>query len=56
MIDSQWLKDQILKYEFIPEDKFKKYSNVNNWKDMFDERAPIFLNAYSKKRDDILNN
>ena len=26
LIDSQWLKDQIVKYEFIPEEMFLEYS------------------------------
>ena len=56
LIDSQWLKDQIVKYEFIKEDKFNEYSNVNNYKKMFEERETIFLDAYTTKRNDILNN
>lgn len=56
LIDSQWLKDQIKKYEFISEDKFTLYSNVNNYKDMFEERAEIIVEAYTKKRSDIINN
>ena len=56
LIDSQWLKDQIVKYEFISEDKFSDYSNVNNYQTMFDERESIFLEAYTTKRNDILNN
>lgn len=56
LIDSQWLKDQIIKYEFISEDKFNDYSNVNNYQDMFDEREKIFIDAYTNKRNNILNN
>ena len=56
MIDSQWLKDQIVKYEFIAESKFGDYSNVNNYQTMFDDREKIFLDAYTIKRNDILNN
>lgn len=56
LIDSQWLKDQIVKYEFIEEEKFNEYSNVNNYQKMFDERALTFLDAYTTKRSDILNN
>lgn len=56
LIDSQWLKDQIKKYEFISEDKFTLYSNVNNYKNMFEERAEIIVEAYTKKRSDIINN
>lgn len=56
LIDSQWLKDQIVKYEFILEDKFLEYSNVNNYQQMFDERKEVFIEAYTTKRDNILNN
>lgn len=56
LIDSQWLKDQIVKYEFIEETKFNEYSNVNHYQKMFDERAVVFLEAYTTKRSDILNN
>lgn len=56
LIDSQWLKDQIEKYEFISEEKYSEYSNVNNYQKMFDERAEIILEAYGDKRNDILNN
>lgn len=56
LIDSQWLKDQIVKYEFIPEEMFLEYSNVNNYQKMFDAREQIFLEAYTEKRDNMLNN
>lgn len=56
LIDSQWLKDQIVKYEFISQDKFNDYSNVNNYQAMFDEREKIFIDAYTDKRNNILNN
>ena len=39
LIDSQWLKDQVTKYEFIDESNFLEYSNVNNYEKMFNERA-----------------
>lgn len=56
VIESAWLIDQIEKYEFIPESKFREYSNVNNYTQMFQERQALFLEAYTSKRDDILNN
>lgn len=56
LIDSQWLKDQVTKYEFIDENDFLEYSNVSNYEKMFNERAEIILEAYGKKRRDILNN
>lgn len=56
MIESQWLKDQITRYEFIPEDRFQEFSNVSNYKALFECRKPIFIDAYTKYRQDILNN
>ncbi len=53
LIDSQWLKDQIVKYEFIPEEMFLEYSNVNNYQKMFDAREQIFLEAYTEKKEII---
>ena len=56
LIEKQWLKDQILKYEFISEEKYIEYSNVNNYKKMFGERKNIILTAYDQNRNNILNN
>lgn len=56
LIDSQWLKDQIKKYEFISEEKFQEYSDVNNYEKMFNEREDVFLEAYGEHRDKIINN
>lgn len=56
LIESQWLKDQILKYEFIPENKYHEFSNVNNYKTMYEYRKPFIVDAYTKCRQDILNN
>ena len=56
LIDSQWLKDQIVKYEFIPEEMFLEYSNVNNFHKMFDIREQIFLGAYTEDRENMINN
>ncbi|SHO48698.1 DUF262 domain-containing protein [Anaerocolumna xylanovorans] len=56
LITSQWLKDQIVKYELISETKFHEYSDVNNYQKLFDERATIFIEAYTSKRNNILNN
>lgn len=56
MIDSTWLEDQIVKYEFIPKDKFKEYSNVNYFQNMFDMRQEIYIKAYSEDRNNFINN
>ena len=56
MIDDDWLIDQIEKYEFIKREDFIKYSNINNYKDLFNERKRAFTEAFTTNRDDILNN
>lgn len=56
MIEKQWLKDQILKYEFIAESDYVEYSNVNNYLKMFEARKKYFIEAYGNMRDNTLNN
>lgn len=55
-IHQQWLKDQIKKYEFIEEEDYVYYSNVNNYGDVFNSRKEYFNNAFLLCRDDIINN
>jgi hypothetical protein len=55
-IVSSWLKDQIVKYEFIPIEKFSDYSDIGNYEKMFASRQEVFYNAYGTKRTEILNN
>ena len=55
-IERPWLKDDIARYEFIPENKFQEFSNVSNYQIMFDFRRPYFIDAYTKYRKEILNN
>ena len=55
-IEEQWLKDQIVKYEFINEIDFDKYSDLNNWPDLKSERSEIFFEAFGSKRDSTLTN
>lgn len=55
-INNQWLKDQIVKYTSIPESDFFKYSDISNYESMKDLREGIFLEAFTIKRDQILNN
>jgi hypothetical protein len=56
-IEDEWLKNQIVTYEFIPLDKFEDFSNVNNYEEMFDLRKTNFFDkAFGDKRDDLLNN
>ena len=56
IIDDDWLKDQIVKYEFIDKGDFNEFSNVNNYIKMFEKRAPIILDAYEQCRNNMLNN
>lgn len=56
VIDDPWLKNQILTYEFIPEDKFTEYSNVLNYKSMFEFRKKFFIEAFKTKRTNLINN
>ncbi len=56
LVEDSWLKEQIEKYEFIKEEQFVDFSNVNNYKMMFEMRAKVFLEAFGSNRDDIINN
>lgn len=56
LIDNDWLKSQITKYEFIEDEKFNEYSNVNNYNAMFQFRREFFNKAFGEKRNNILNN
>ena len=44
------------KYEFIAEEDFNKYSDISNYKQLFESREAVFYEAYGSKRTDILNN
>ena len=56
-IDDAWLKEQISKYEFIPQERFEEFSNVNNYEALFDLRKTTFFEvAFTEKRDDVLYN
>jgi hypothetical protein len=50
--DEAWLKDQVLKYEFIPESDYHIYSNPNaaNYVQLYAFRRPFFENAFYVKR------
>lgn len=54
-IDDSWLISEVEKYEFIQKADFEKYSNVNNYHEMFKERKVIFDKIYGSIRDDLLN-
>lgn len=55
-ITNQWLKDQILKYEFIAEKEYLKYSDLNNLKALKKERRRYFEKTFDSDRDNLFNN
>lgn len=55
-ISNQWLKDQILKYEFIREEDYKKYSDLNNIDSLKEDRRKYFEKAFDQDRDYLFNN
>ena len=55
-IQGDWLKDEIVKFEFIEKSKFEHYSDVNNYKDLFKAKKEAFDEIFSNTRDNILNN
>ena len=55
-ITDSWLKEQILKYEFIGQNDYADFSNVSNYKTMFDLRKPKFTKAFNGDRNKALSN
>ena len=55
-IESEWLKQEIVKYEQIPLNEFEKFSNINNYNELFKQRKPFFDKAYADYRINLLNN
>ena len=55
-ITNQWLKDQILKYEFIKEKDFVKYSDLSNIETLKNERRKHFEMTFDTERDNLFNN
>lgn len=55
-IESEWLKNQVEKYEQIPADKFEEFSNIINYEALFKLRKAHFENAYGQMREHLLNN
>ena len=54
-VDADWLKDCIERYEFIPRDKFVEFSDISNYRQMFEYRKPLFEKAFTELREKILN-
>lgn len=55
-ISDLWLKNQIETFTEIPEKDFLKYSDFSNLDNLKEFRKSKFLEAFSSKRDVILNN
>lgn len=55
-IKSEWLKDQVEKYEFVVRADYPKFSNVNNYGELFEMRKAYFEKAFGELRDNIINN
>jgi hypothetical protein len=55
-VSDAWLKHQIVKYQFVEEVDFGKYSNISNLGQLKQLRRPIFEAVYGEVREDILNN
>lgn len=56
-ITDPWLRDQIVKYEFVPVNRFEEFSNISNYATLFDLRKAAFFDvAFGEKRKDLLNN
>jgi hypothetical protein len=52
-IDNQWLKDQILKYAFIPEDKYLEFSNLINLDNLKEYRRKFFEETFNDHRSNL---
>ncbi|MCQ2411620.1 MAG: DUF262 domain-containing protein [Sphaerochaetaceae bacterium] len=55
-ITDPWLRDMIETYEFISKDDYEKFSDINNYKELFEYRSEVFFEAYTTGRNSILNN
>lgn len=55
-IEKEWLRDQVVKYEFIAKKDFEKYSDLKNWPSLKTERSKIFFKAFGEKRNTLLAN
>ncbi len=57
-VTENWMKDQIAKYEFIPNDRetFEFFSDISNYQQLFDLRRPIIEKAFTTMRNNLLNN
>ena len=56
VITDLWLQNQIEKYEFVTKEQYYTYSDIVNYKRIFEERMTIFKDAFDTKRTHLLNN
>lgn len=56
LIESQWLKDQIARYEFVAEADYQKFSNIGNYKKLFEMRKEYFEKAFGELRNNLIDN
>ncbi|MBI9031140.1 DUF262 domain-containing protein [bacterium] len=54
-IHDPWLKDQIKMFAFINPDEYDIFSDITNLEILKEKRSEIFLEAFSTKRNSILN-
>ena len=55
-ITDQWLRGQIQKYEFIEPNDHQRFSDVNNYPEMFEFRKSHIVDAFEKDRTSMMNN
>ena len=55
-ITDPWMQSIIKELEFIDVPDYLQFSNVNNYTAMFAQRRPLFEQAFTTKRDNLLNN
>lgn len=55
-ISDMWLKDQIEKFEFVTEGEYGMYSDITNYKQIYEQRFELFRKAFDESRTYILQN
>lgn len=55
-ITSDWLKDEIEKYEFVNKSDFDKFSDISNIEDLKKQREKVLINKFIEDRKKILLN
>lgn len=55
-ITDTWLIDQIKRHELVEKEDFQKYSDINNYSEIYNERFSIFERAFTEYRNSLMNN